>query len=123
MIELNWRKFLTLAVALALVIPPISGTVNKALGGDGTHVHFEHVWHAAGVDDVADHHHGDRVSADQGDVPCDSHCDHVHIATMLGMTTYGLNDVAIVRTYQPQPIFQQPGLSLSPPGHPPQALS
>lgn len=122
MIRQKLRKFLTLAVALALVLPPISGLVNKALGGDGSHVHFEHVWHEAGVNDIADHH-ADVANPHSAEAPIHSHCDHVHIALMLGMATYHLDEVAVVRSYEQQPIFQQPGLSLLPPGHPPQALA
>jgi hypothetical protein len=123
MLRQNWRKFLTIAVALALVLPPLSGLMNKALGGDGSHVHFDHVWHQTSVDDIL-RHHADVSSPHQGESsPIHTHSDHVHIALMLGMATYHLDGVAIVRSYEQQPIFFQPGLSLLPPGHPPQALS
>lgn len=116
------RKFIAIAIALAIVFPPVSGLANKALGGDGTHLHFDHIWHQADQHDT--HVRQQNFGADQQDHhPIKALDDHVHMTVMVIIATYSMSADVPVRSYHDAVIAFHQGRSLAPPDHPPRALS
>jgi len=74
------RKVIALFLMLSLALSPVVGTFAVALGSDGEHMHFDHIWHAVEFNPVAahdwnDHHRGGPIKH--------SHADHVHYAVFL----------------------------------------
>jgi hypothetical protein len=121
------RKFLILAIAVAFVAPPMMAVLNKALGGDGSHVHFDHAWHEIGARD--DHHHKDGADHDDHETNPDAdgadqaHNDHVHLAAVALAESFSLGLNTVPAAYEGLSPPLHFGRHSAPPGRPPQALS
>ena len=112
------RAVLAVVMAFAIVFPPVSDTIVRALGGEAHHAHFDHVWHQAGV---ADLDHDDEIDGHHaGDAQSHSFLDHIHLAVM-ALPAEPVFDLATPeRVYDPVTPPQLTGRALAPPGHPPQ---
>ncbi len=116
-----WKKLLALALALALVLPPLSGILHQAFDGDGSHVHFDHVWHQPSLDDILNPSRHDAGQKQGG--ASETHQDHVHIAVMAIVAGNSFELILPDAAYDPVEMSVQFGRVLSPPGRPPQLIS
>jgi hypothetical protein len=112
------RLILAVVMAFAIVFPPVSDAFACALGGNGEHAHYDHIWHQPGVAD-ADHEH-DRDQAGKTKHSC---LDHIHMAVMALPDGSRLTLDASYRVYDVAVSILCAGRVLVPPGHPPQRLA
>ncbi|MBM3514773.1 MAG: hypothetical protein FJX59_13835 [Alphaproteobacteria bacterium] len=115
------RTFISLAMAIALIVPPLTGVLLRALGGDGRHVHFDHVWHQD-AEIHAHRHAADTAGMDRQHDHDDFHCDHFHTVVMALVATAPFEVRRGPRSYDPAPITIEVGRGLSPPSRPPQRM-
>lgn len=129
MIRANLRKFLTFFMALAIVASPATSLINKALGGDGTHVHFDAISHQASEYLVSGHHHGDDDHGadesslshhDDGQAP---HEAHFHFMTLAFTASFDLVAELPTSIYGMTIVSGQISRTYSPPARPPRAIS
>lgn len=107
------RLILAVVMAFAIVFPPVSDAFACALGGNGEHAHYDHIWHQPGV---ADHDH-DRDHAGKTKHSC---LDHIHMAVMALPNGSRLTLDVPYRVYNVAVFILPASRVLVPPGHPPQ---
>lgn len=121
------KPLLTTFAALALIFAPVSGLVDRAFGGDGSHVHFDHSWH--GAEDGEHLHHDDHHDEDKSSTVELAHQDsgtpvqhdHVHFTPMVAAVELTLAVPHFPQTYLTASVQTRRGMAFSPPSRPPQA--
>ena len=126
MIRHVFRRWLIAIMSMALVLPPLTGVVSRALGGDGRHVHVDHVWHQnAGTYNAGTYNAGtyaaEHPAADAGqDGENDEQdCNHFHstVMALFASTTFDISRKS--RNYDPvRPTFRT-GRAVAPSSRPP----
>ncbi|MDX2221703.1 MAG: hypothetical protein SFV21_03075 [Rhodospirillaceae bacterium] len=123
MVMILLRKLAVLTVAVALIAPPLTGLLSAAVGGDGSHVHFDHVWHSHDFDEFAKHSIDLAGQSHTDDTGNAAHCDHVHLTVMMMISNVEWRLSSVHAVHGPPLNFSQAGRTFSPPSRPPQHFS